>query len=69
EVILFYKGLDVPTRQILDSKGVVPKMSTVDAKKVVQEIVDHSKNWHDRASTRNRNSNTSDGLDFLMGLA
>ncbi|GJU46962.1 hypothetical protein Tco_1204228 [Tanacetum coccineum] len=66
EVILFYKGLDVPTRQILDSKGVVPKMSTVDAKKVVQEIVDHSKNWHDRASTRNRSSNTSDGLAAIQ---
>ncbi|GJV43056.1 hypothetical protein Tco_1427592 [Tanacetum coccineum] len=26
EVILFYKGLDVPTRQILDSKGGVPTM-------------------------------------------
>ncbi|GKG19948.1 hypothetical protein Tco_0379749, partial [Tanacetum coccineum] len=24
EVILFYNGLDVPTRQILDSRGVVP---------------------------------------------
>ncbi|GKB87641.1 retrovirus-related pol polyprotein from transposon TNT 1-94 [Tanacetum coccineum] len=24
EVILFYNGLDVPTRQILDSKGVIP---------------------------------------------
>ncbi|GJY32321.1 hypothetical protein Tco_0415816 [Tanacetum coccineum] len=33
EVILFYKGLDVPTRQILDSKVAVPKMSATDAKK------------------------------------
>ncbi|GKF80596.1 hypothetical protein Tco_0239198 [Tanacetum coccineum] len=24
EVILFYHGLDVPTRQILDSKGAIP---------------------------------------------
>ena len=27
EIILFYQGLDVPTRQILDAKGAVPQMS------------------------------------------
>ncbi|GJY04460.1 hypothetical protein Tco_0370400 [Tanacetum coccineum] len=43
EVILFYKGLDVPTRQILDSKGV-----------------------HDETSTRNKSSNTFDGLAAIQ---
>ncbi|GJX10888.1 hypothetical protein Tco_0200747 [Tanacetum coccineum] len=42
EVILFYKGMDVSTRQILDSKGVVPKMNATDAKKAIQEKADHS---------------------------
>ncbi|GJT31676.1 hypothetical protein Tco_0922095 [Tanacetum coccineum] len=32
EVILFYNGLDVPTRQILDSKGAIPSKTAVDAK-------------------------------------
>ncbi|GKB66862.1 hypothetical protein Tco_0928274 [Tanacetum coccineum] len=32
EVILCYKGLEVPTRQILDSKGAIPTMTTVDAR-------------------------------------
>ncbi|GKA05558.1 hypothetical protein Tco_0684678 [Tanacetum coccineum] len=32
EVILFYNGLEVPTRQILDSKGAIPSKTTVDAK-------------------------------------
>ncbi|GJY82917.1 hypothetical protein Tco_0496293 [Tanacetum coccineum] len=36
EVISFYKGLDVPTRQILDSKGAIPTMKAVDAKKAIQ---------------------------------
>ncbi|GJY45016.1 hypothetical protein Tco_0433229 [Tanacetum coccineum] len=31
----FYKGLDVPTRQILDSKGGVPTMKADDAKKAI----------------------------------
>ncbi|GKB88805.1 ribonuclease H-like domain, reverse transcriptase, RNA-dependent DNA polymerase [Tanacetum coccineum] len=32
EVILFYNGLDVPTRQILDSKGAIPTKTAVDEK-------------------------------------
>ncbi|GJR55913.1 hypothetical protein Tco_1406434 [Tanacetum coccineum] len=38
EVILFYKGLEVPTRQILDSKGVIPTMTAVDAKERRQSM-------------------------------
>ncbi|GJT84320.1 putative reverse transcriptase domain-containing protein [Tanacetum coccineum] len=38
EVVLFYNGLDVPTRQILDSRGAVPSMTTADAKKAIQVI-------------------------------
>ncbi|GJR04882.1 retrovirus-related pol polyprotein from transposon TNT 1-94 [Tanacetum coccineum] len=32
EVILFYNGLDVPTRQILDSKGAIPTKTAANAK-------------------------------------
>ncbi|GJY95729.1 hypothetical protein Tco_0512090 [Tanacetum coccineum] len=32
EVILFYNGLDVPTRQILDSKGAIPSETATDTK-------------------------------------
>ncbi|GKD71101.1 hypothetical protein Tco_1325191, partial [Tanacetum coccineum] len=46
EVISFYKGLDVPTRQILDSKGAIPSMKAVDAKKAIQDMVDLSQKWH-----------------------
>ncbi|GKD47537.1 hypothetical protein Tco_1276513 [Tanacetum coccineum] len=38
EVILFYKGLDVPTRQILDSKGAIPYMKADDANKAIQDM-------------------------------
>ncbi|GJW68504.1 hypothetical protein Tco_0122928, partial [Tanacetum coccineum] len=33
EVVLFYNGLDVPTRQILDLRGAIPSKTAVDAKK------------------------------------
>ncbi|GJX60443.1 reverse transcriptase domain-containing protein [Tanacetum coccineum] len=42
EVILFYNGLDVPTRQILDLRGVVPTKTAEDAKKVIQEMAEYS---------------------------
>ncbi|GKE97273.1 hypothetical protein Tco_1582128 [Tanacetum coccineum] len=38
EVILFYNGLDVPTRQILDSRGAIPTKTIEDAKKAIQEM-------------------------------
>ncbi|GKA27014.1 hypothetical protein Tco_0713182 [Tanacetum coccineum] len=34
EVILFYNGLEVPTRQILDSKGAIPSKTAADAKEL-----------------------------------
>ncbi|GJX36422.1 hypothetical protein Tco_0247979 [Tanacetum coccineum] len=66
EVILFYKGLDVPTRQILDSKGGVPKMKADNATKAIQEMAYYSQKWHDGTSSRNKNSNTSDGLAAIQ---
>ncbi|GJV87086.1 hypothetical protein Tco_1531024 [Tanacetum coccineum] len=32
EVILFYNGLGIPTRQILDSRGAIPSKTIADAK-------------------------------------
>nr|GEV04314.1 hypothetical protein [Tanacetum cinerariifolium] len=42
EVILFYNGLEVPTRQILDSKGAIPTMTAANAKIAIQEMAEHS---------------------------
>ncbi|GJU20716.1 retrovirus-related pol polyprotein from transposon TNT 1-94 [Tanacetum coccineum] len=38
EVILFYNGLGIPTRQILDSKGAKPSKTTADVKVAIQEM-------------------------------
>ncbi|GJY83681.1 retrovirus-related pol polyprotein from transposon TNT 1-94 [Tanacetum coccineum] len=54
EVILFYNGLDVPTRQILDSKGAIPSKTTADAKIAIQEMVEYSQKWHNGTSSRTR---------------
>ncbi|GJT74304.1 retrovirus-related pol polyprotein from transposon TNT 1-94 [Tanacetum coccineum] len=44
EVVLFYNGLDVPTRQILDSRGAIPSMTAADAKKPSKKWLNTLKN-------------------------
>nr|GEY11303.1 hypothetical protein [Tanacetum cinerariifolium] len=62
EVILFYNGLDVPTRQILDSKGAIPNKTVADAKVAIQEMAEYSRKWHYGTSLKTRSTETSDGL-------
>ncbi|GJY90332.1 hypothetical protein Tco_0505528 [Tanacetum coccineum] len=50
EMILFYNGLDVPTRQIRDSKGVIPTKTAADSKIAIQEMAEYSQKWHNGTS-------------------
>ncbi|GJT48764.1 hypothetical protein Tco_0974921 [Tanacetum coccineum] len=65
EVVLFYNGLDVPTRQILDSRGAIPSKTAVNAKVAIQEMVEYSQKWHNGTS-RTRSTETSDGLAAIQ---
>ncbi|GJR87264.1 putative reverse transcriptase domain-containing protein [Tanacetum coccineum] len=65
EVILFYNGLDVLTRQILDSRGAVPTKTAADAKTAIQEMAEYSQKWHNGTS-RGRSTETSDGLTVIQ---
>ncbi|GJR70420.1 hypothetical protein Tco_0016485 [Tanacetum coccineum] len=59
EAILFYNGLDIPTRQILDSRGAIPSKTAADAKKIggdeIEVSDDESSNleeyWSDKEET------------------
>ncbi|GJW55058.1 homeodomain-like protein, partial [Tanacetum coccineum] len=64
EVILFYNGLGIPTRQILDSRGAIPSKTDADAKVAIQEMAEHSQKWHNGTS-RSRSTETSDGLESI----
>nr|GEW60598.1 hypothetical protein [Tanacetum cinerariifolium] len=66
EVILFYNGLDVPTRQILDSKGAIPTKTVADAKIAIQEMAEYSQKWHNRTSSKSKSTETSDGLAAIQ---
>ncbi|GJW16359.1 hypothetical protein Tco_0020492 [Tanacetum coccineum] len=61
----FYNGLEVPTRQILDSKGVIPTKSAADAKVAIQEMAEYSQKWHNGTS-KIRSTKTSDGLAAIQ---
>ncbi|GJQ98294.1 hypothetical protein Tco_0009433 [Tanacetum coccineum] len=43
EVVLFYNGLDVPTRQILDSREAIPSKTVADAKVPTTPKIVHSR--------------------------
>nr|GEW12724.1 transposase, Ptta/En/Spm, transposase, Tnp1/En/Spm-like protein [Tanacetum cinerariifolium] len=65
EVVLFYNGLDVPTRQILDSKGAISSKIAADTKVAIKEIAEYSQKWHNGTS-RTRSTKTSDGLAAIQ---
>ncbi|GJY65272.1 ribonuclease H-like domain-containing protein [Tanacetum coccineum] len=66
EVILVYNGLDVPTRQIMDSKGAIPLKTSADAKIAIQEMAEYSQKWHNGTSSRTRSTETFDGLAAIQ---
>ncbi|GJT88286.1 hypothetical protein Tco_1070003 [Tanacetum coccineum] len=66
EVILFYNGLDVPTRLMLDSKGAIPTKTTADAKVAIQEKAEYSQKWYNETSLKTRSIETSDGLAAIQ---
>ncbi|GKD26655.1 pyruvate dehydrogenase (acetyl-transferring) kinase, mitochondrial [Tanacetum coccineum] len=65
EVVLFYNGLDVPTRQILNSRGAIPSKTAAEAKVAIQEMAEYSQKWHNGTS-RTRSTKTSDGLAAIQ---
>ncbi|GKA43929.1 retrovirus-related pol polyprotein from transposon TNT 1-94 [Tanacetum coccineum] len=65
EVVLFYNGLDVPNRQILDSRGVIPSKTAANAKVAIQEMDEYSQKWHNGTS-RTRSTETFDGLAAIQ---
>ncbi|GJX52738.1 hypothetical protein Tco_0281107 [Tanacetum coccineum] len=65
EVVLFYNGLDVPTRQILDSRRAIPSKTVADAKVAIQEMAEYSQKWPNGTS-RTRSTETSNGLAAIQ---
>ncbi|GJT56153.1 reverse transcriptase domain-containing protein [Tanacetum coccineum] len=45
KVYIFYTGLDISTRKILDSNGFIPLMTPTQALESIQVMADHSHDW------------------------
>ncbi|GJV95445.1 hypothetical protein Tco_1547022 [Tanacetum coccineum] len=63
KVYIFYTGLDIPTRRVLDSKGLIPLMTPTQALISIQVMAEHSHNWYDEATTREQINNIPNNVD------
>ncbi|GJR47121.1 reverse transcriptase domain-containing protein [Tanacetum coccineum] len=62
KVHIFYTGLDIPTRKILDSNGFIPLMTVTQALESIQVMADHSHDWYDETTTRERINDVLDNV-------
>ncbi|GJX55954.1 hypothetical protein Tco_0285851 [Tanacetum coccineum] len=65
KVHIFYTGLDIPTRKILESNGFIPMMTPTQALESIQVMADHSHNWYDETTTRERINDVLDNVDAI----
>ncbi|GJU74846.1 hypothetical protein Tco_1266251 [Tanacetum coccineum] len=63
---LDYNLGNVPTRQILDSKGDIPSKTVVASKTTIQEMVEYSQKWHNGTSSRTKSTKTFDRLAAIQ---
>ncbi|GKE01400.1 hypothetical protein Tco_1389383, partial [Tanacetum coccineum] len=60
-----YTGLDISTRKILDSNGFIPLMPSTRALESIQVMADHSRDWYDETTTRERINDVRDNVDAI----
>ncbi|GKF40509.1 reverse transcriptase domain-containing protein, partial [Tanacetum coccineum] len=60
-----YTGLDIFTRKILDSNGFIPLMTPTQALESIQVMANHSHNWYDETTTRERINDVLDNVDDI----
>ncbi|GKA45788.1 reverse transcriptase domain-containing protein [Tanacetum coccineum] len=63
KVHIFYTGLDIPTRRVLDSKGFIPLMTPTQALISIQVMAEHSHNLYDEATTREQINDSLNNID------
>ncbi|GKB67686.1 hypothetical protein Tco_0929098, partial [Tanacetum coccineum] len=64
-VHIFYTGLDISTHKILDSNGFIPLMTSTQALESIQVMADHSHDWYDVTTTRERINDVLDNVDAI----
>ncbi|GJY50332.1 hypothetical protein Tco_0441179 [Tanacetum coccineum] len=65
KIHIFYIGLDISTRKILDSNGFIPLMTPTQALKSIQVMAEHSHNWYDETTTGERINDVLENVDAI----
>ncbi|GJW78739.1 hypothetical protein Tco_0140421 [Tanacetum coccineum] len=63
---IFYTGLDISTRKLLDSRGFITLMTPTQALKSIQVMADHSHNWYDETITKEKINDNPDKIDDIQ---
>ncbi|GKB34718.1 reverse transcriptase domain-containing protein [Tanacetum coccineum] len=66
KVHIFYTGLDIFTRRMLDSKGFITLMTPTQALISIQVMADHSHNWYDETTTKKKINDSPDNIDAIQ---
>ncbi|GJR91536.1 ribonuclease H-like domain-containing protein [Tanacetum coccineum] len=66
KVHIFYTGLDISTHRMLDSRGFITLMTPTQALISIQVMTDHSHNWYDETTTKEKINESSDNVDAIQ---
>ncbi|XP_023749067.2 uncharacterized protein LOC111897346 [Lactuca sativa] len=69
EVSIFYDGVNVTTRQLLDSQGPLNKKNPVEIKQLIEEFSKHSREYHNPRNDVTRGSANAALEDMLAVMA
>ncbi|GJY44980.1 hypothetical protein Tco_0433193 [Tanacetum coccineum] len=65
KVHIFYIGLDISTRKILDSNRFIPLTTPTQALESIQAMADHLHDWYDETTTKERINDVLDNVDAI----
>ncbi|GKF05135.1 hypothetical protein Tco_0035803, partial [Tanacetum coccineum] len=65
KVHIFYTRIDIHTRKILNSNGFISLMTPTQALESIQVMADHSHDWYDETTTRERINDVLDNIDAI----
>ncbi|GJX81172.1 hypothetical protein Tco_0329321, partial [Tanacetum coccineum] len=65
-VHIFYTRLDISSHKMLDSRGFIPLMTLTQTLKLIQVMADHSHNWYDETTTKEKINDNPNNIDAIQ---
>ncbi|GJT85021.1 hypothetical protein Tco_1066738 [Tanacetum coccineum] len=66
KVHIFYTGLDISTRRMLDSRGFITLMTPTQALISIQVMADHSHSWYEETTIKEKMKDNADNVDAIQ---